>query len=239
MIAAVTARVLAVEHVAEEPPGLVADELRRAGATVEVARVHRGERVPRSSAGLDAVVIMGGPMGVLDLGTLPHLRDEVALLESALSRSLPVLGVCLGSQLLAHALGARVEPGPAPEIGWAEVELSDAARGDALLGGLPRSFPALHWHGDVFELPAGAAHLARSRATPNQAFRSGRAYGLLFHLEAIPAQVAGMARAFADELRRAGVGSEALLEDTGRFAPEAERLGREVFGRFARLATGG
>jgi len=239
MIRRVRARILAVEHVADEPPGLVADELRRAGAEVEVVRVHRGDPVPRTSTGLDGVVVMGGPMGISDLRALAHLRDEVALLESALSRSVPTLGVCLGSQLLAHALGARVAAGPAPEIGWAPVDLAEAALEDDLLGGLPRSFRALHWHGDVFELPAGAVHLARSGATERQAFRSGRAWGLLFHLEASAAQVARMASAFGGELERAGVDAGALLADTGRHAAEAERLGRHVFGRFARLATGG
>jgi len=233
------ARILAVEHVAEEPPGLVEEELRRAGLEVSVVRVHRRDPVPRSAAGLSGLVVMGGPMGVGDSGSLPHLRDELALVESALSLSLPVLGICLGSQLLAAALGARVSRGPAPEIGWAPVELSEAARADPLLGGLPPSFPALHWHGDVFALPGGAAHLARSAGTETQAFRRDRAYGLLFHLEAGRAQVEGMARAFGGDLLRAGVDPGLILRDTARFAAEGERLGRQVFGRFARLAIGG
>jgi len=232
-------RVLAIEHVAEEPPGLVEDELRRAGAEVDVVRVHRGDRVPVSAAGLAGLLVMGGPMGVAGSSLLPHLRDELALLESALAASVPTLGICLGSQLLAKALGAEVSTGPRPEIGWARVELSPAAAADPLLCGLPPSFPALHWHGDVFALPPGAAHLARSAQTENQAFRSGRACGLLFHLEAGRAQVAGMARAFAGELLRAGVDPGELLRDTSRLADEGERLGRHVFGRFARLVTGG
>jgi len=239
MIAPVLApRVVVVEHVAEEPPGLVGDELRRAGVEVAVVRVHRGEPVPRSAAGLSGVVVLGGPMGVPDLPSRPHLRDELALLESALALSVPALGICLGSQLLAHALGARVAAGPRPEIGWAPLALSDAARADPILGGVPSPFSALHWHGDVFDLPPGAVHLARSARTENQAFRSGRALGLLFHLEASAAQVEGMARAFPAELRAAGVEPEALLSDTARFAAPAEALGRRVFARFARVVAG-
>ncbi len=232
-------RVLAVEHVAEEPPGLVADELRRAGAAVEVVRVHRGDAVPRTAAGLAGLLVMGGPMGVADLPDLPHLRDELELLRSALARAVPVLGICLGSQLLASALGARVTRGARPEVGWANVELSAAAASDPILGGLPQAFPALHWHSDVFELPPGAVHLARSAMTENQAFRSGLAFGLLFHLEAGPAQVVAMARAFAGELAEAGVDAAVLRADTERLAQPGEQLGREVFGRFARLVTGG
>jgi len=232
-------RVVVVQHVAEEPPGLVEEELRGAGAAVELVRVHLGERVPRTAAGLSGVVVLGGPMGVGDLGSLPHLEDELALLGSSLALSLPTLGICLGSQLLAHALGARVRPGPRPEIGWAALELSGVGLADPLLGGLPPSFPALHWHGDVFELPAGAVHLARSARTENQAFRCGRALGLLFHLEASPAQVEGMARAFGRELEAAGVEVAALLADTARFAAPAQAHGRQVFRRFAALAAQG
>lgn len=231
--------VLVVEHVSEEPPGLIAEELSRAGAAVKVARVHRGDPVPRTAVGLAGVVVMGGPMGIGDIGSLAHLRDELALLESALSRTVPVLGICLGSQILARALGGRVAAGPRPEIGWAPLELSPAAALDPILRGVPSSFVALHWHGDVFDLPPGAVHLARSAPTENQAFRAGRAFGLLFHLEASPAQVGAMAESFGGELAAAGVEPRSLLADTERFAAEAQRLGRQVFGRFARLVIGG
>jgi len=234
-----TARVVAVEHCPEEPPGLVADELKRAGAAVEVVRVHRGDAVPRSAAGLAGLVVMGGPMGVADLPALAHLRDEMELVRSALSRGIPTLGICLGSQLVASALGARVSRAERPELGWGTVELSEAAAADPVFGGLPREFPALLWHGDVFELPPGAVRLARSALAENQAFRSGAALGILFHLEAGAAQVAAMARAFAGELSRAGVDPAALRADTERFAAAGERLGRDVFGRFARLVAGG
>jgi GMP synthase (glutamine-hydrolysing) len=228
-------RVLAVQHVAVEPPSLVATALLGDGVSVEVVHPYRGEKVPAAATGLDGLVVMGGPMGVYEAERHPHLRDELRLLESALGRGLPVLGVCLGSQLLASALGARVEKGPAKEIGWYPVTLEPPAREDPLFAPLPGSFHALHWHGDVFELPRGAVRLARSERTANQAFRHGKAWGLLFHAEASARQVAEMAAAFEAELEEAGATSDAILHGARTHLAALERLARPLFRRWAAL----
>jgi len=230
-------RALAIQHVAAEPPNLIVAALASAGVRLDVARVDRGDAVPEDAAELSALVLMGGPMSVADAGRLEHLRREMRLVESALEHDIPVLGVCLGSQILAHVLGARVAPAGFLELGWLPVSLTPEAARDPLLGACPPRFTALHWHGDAFDLPRGAVHLARSDRTAVQAFRHGRAWGLLFHLEADTAQVEEMAHAFAEEVARGGASAAMLADDARRETPASRRIGHEVFGRFARLAV--
>lgn len=230
-------RALAVQHVAAEPPSLIAAALEAEGVALDVVRTDRGDPVPVDADRFATVVVMGGPMSVADAGRLEHLRREMRLVESALRHGVPVLGVCLGSQILAHVLGARVAPAGFLELGWLPVTLTQDAQGDPLFLACPPTFTALHWHGDAFDLPRGAVHLARSESTAVQAFRYGPAWGLLFHLEADTSQVGEMARAFADEVARGGSSSAVLVEGARRETAASRRIGLEVFGRFARLAV--
>lgn len=175
-------------HVPVEGPGRFADLLSDRGFAVEIVRGYAGEAVPAAVATEDLVLVMGGPMGVGDVGSAQHpfLAAEVALLRRCLAEGIPVLGVCLGAQLLAHAAGARVSPNrrpdgsPAREVGWAPVAF---AIDRPECAGLHRWEWMLHWHGDAFDLPAGAVPLASTPITPNQAFRLGRTIGLQFHPE--------------------------------------------------------
>ena len=218
-----------IQHVDGEGPGLIAVALERDGVAIDVTRVHRGEPVPQELGDAGGLVVLGGPMGVYEADQYPHLRDELRLIEAALRAGAPVLGVCLGSQLLATALGARVAPAPAKEIGWFTVTTKPAAASDGLFGPLPASFGALHWHGDFFELPGGAASLASSAKTEHQAFRYGdRAYGILFHLEATPLEVHAMVDVSRNELENAGVSGEELLAETERSAASAAENRRAV-----------
>jgi GMP synthase (glutamine-hydrolysing) len=145
---------------------------------------YRGEPLPTLEE-LAGLVVMGGPMGVSDTAEHPYLAGELELLAGAVAAGLPVLGVCLGAQLLAAALGARVYRGEHAEIGPGSVTLTAAGRADPVLGaGAGGELPVIHWHQDTFELPAGATLLASSALYPHQAFRAGaRAYGLQFHVE--------------------------------------------------------
>lgn len=174
-------------------------------------------------------------MGVYEQSAHPHLTAEIRLIRSALGAGLPILGVCLGSQLLAAALGTRVAPATR-EIGWYPVELTTSAAADPLWMGIESPFTPLHWHGDAFDLPEGARALARSERTACQAFaHGGLAYGLLFHLEVTEDLVRGMAGAFASELEAAGVDPEALVASGTRAIPALRATARTVFGRWADL----
>jgi GMP synthase (glutamine-hydrolysing) len=176
-------KVLVLQHISCEPPGAFGDVLRERGAEVVPIELDEGESLP-DWRGFDRIVAMGGPMSVNDDATLPWLTAEKRLIGDAVRAGTPFWGTCLGVQLLAASLGARVYPGPRPEIGLLPVRLTDAARTDALFSDLTDNLLTFQWHGDTFDIPAGGVLLASSELFPNQAFRWGdRAYGIQFHLE--------------------------------------------------------
>jgi GMP synthase (glutamine-hydrolysing) len=182
-------RVVAFRHVACEGLGLIEPELRLRGIQIVNADLYQeGATVPdtREAAGL---IFMGGPMSAND--ALPYLEQEIRIMREAVRRRQPMLGVCLGAQLLAKALGAEVRRNPLPEVGWFEVQLTDVGASDPLLSAMNRTEIVLQWHGDTFDLPQGAVWLARSERCPNQAFRiSPNIYGFQFHLEVTPEMIA-------------------------------------------------
>lgn len=174
-------RVLIVTHVPWEGPHRIAAALERAGLTLDERRPIDGDPLPAQGEHA-AAVFMGGPMNVDQVDRYPALLAEREWIRAAHDAGTPLLGVCLGSQLLARALAAQVTPGGRPEIGWAPVAIH--ADHDPLVRHLAPSAEVLHWHGDVLELPRGAELLASSTQTPVQGFRSKNAWGFLFHAEA-------------------------------------------------------
>jgi GMP synthase (glutamine-hydrolysing) len=207
-------RFAVIRHLAAEGPGLIATVARDHGCPLNLRRMDRGDSLPAARS-LDGLIVLGGTMGVSDASAYPHLAAEQQLIAEACEREVPVLGICLGAQLLAAALGARVFRGPALEIGFAEVTLTPAGKSDPILGPSGPAFSAFHWHGDTFDLPAGAELLARTAAYPHQAFRAGNALALQFHIELDK----GLAREWASALP-AGIKIDekhrAAVEQTGR-----------------------
>jgi GMP synthase (glutamine-hydrolysing) len=175
-------RALVLQHISCEPPGVYEDVLRERGAAIHRVELDEGDRLPERRE-FDAIIAMGGPMSVNDDEALPWLADEKTFISEAVRTGKPYWGVCLGVQLLAASLGARVHPGNEPEVGLLPVDLTDEALSDPLFASLPRSLITLQWHSDTFDLPVGAVRLASSPTYPNQAFRFANAYGVQFHLE--------------------------------------------------------
>jgi len=224
--------VLVLQHIACEPPGVYEDVLRERGATLRRVEVDAGDELPDWRE-FDAIVAMGGPMSANDDDALPWLREEKELVAEAVCAGIPFWGVCLGVQLLAASLGARVYAGAEPEVGVLPVELTEEGRRDHVFSALPPTVPALQWHGDTFDLPPGAVRLAGSPAYPNQAFRFESAYGVQFHLEVSR----DMAREwvdvpeYADALERT-IGSQTLLHAVDERVDEMLELGRVLFERW-------
>jgi GMP synthase (glutamine-hydrolysing) len=232
---------LALQHIACEPPAAFEDELRAQGLDLHRVELDEGEPLPdwREFAGL---IVMGGPMGAYEEDRHPWLVEEKQTIRAAAESGHPVWGVCLGAQLLAAALGARVYPGEEAEVGLLEVELNDAAAADPVFGEMPCSFPTLQWHGDTFDLPEGATLLAGSPAYPRQAFVYKRAYGLQFHLEVSPDLAAewGRVPAYAASLARTlGEGSlPGFLAAVEANADVTLPLARRLFARWLERVVG-
>ena len=229
-------KVLVVQHASPETLGTIADALGPKQISVEYIRTFLGDAVPKEIEETAGLIVMGGPMGVRDQGKYPFLRDEMLLIEKALKAGKPVLGICLGSQLLASVLGAKISLGKKREIGWHSVRLSDEAHKDPLWTGTPASFTALHWHGDVFDLPPSAVSLASSDLTPHQAFRHGeKSYGLLFHLEMTENMIREMIRTFSDDLLEQNLDGGWLIEKAGEYIPALDKISAKLFSRWTEL----
>ncbi len=183
---------LVFQHVAHEHPGLIAVWAAERGVELDVVKLWEGGYAIPGLGSYDALVIMGGPMGVYD--AYPSRDDEVAAIRALVGKK-PIIGFCLGSQLLAYAFGADVHPNVrdgkrVKEIGYCNVELTSAAESNPLLEGFSSPLTVLQWHGDAFDLPKGAMLLATSPQCENQAFVFEKAYGMLFHFEFTPEMIA-------------------------------------------------
>ncbi|HVN27367.1 MAG TPA: type 1 glutamine amidotransferase [Candidatus Binataceae bacterium] len=232
------AKIWVIQHHPVENLGNIADALEGAALAWQYVRVFDGHPIPADMKGAGGLILMGGPQSVYDAEQdFPTLKAEMRLIESALKDNRPVLGVCLGSQILAAALGAKVYKGARREIGWHPVRLTPEAGNDRLLAGAPAEFTAFHWHGDIFDLPKDAVALASSEISPVQAFRYGdKAYGFLCHLEVSETSVHAMVREFTDAAKHASLRS-AILDNIENVEPLSE-IAEEVFLRWARPIQG-
>jgi GMP synthase-like glutamine amidotransferase len=224
-------KVLAFRHVPFEGVGHIAPILQDRGIGLDYVDLYKDHAPDPDTAAYAGLIFLGGPMSAND--PLPYLDRERALIAQAVSQGQPLLGICLGSQLIARVLGADVHRNQEKEIGWFDVHFTEAAADDALFAGIGGPETLFHWHGDTWELPPGAERLAWSQACRNQAFRSGRnTYGMQFHLEVTPAMIADW------QLQDENCGDVCELPsplDPNAHSSRLQELSKTVFGRWSGL----
>jgi GMP synthase-like glutamine amidotransferase len=176
--------ILIIKHIDIEGPGTLGDFLKGQGEAFRIVELGAGGRLPADPKAYKAVVVLGGPMNVDEEDKFPFLRPENVFIQKAIKAETPFLGICLGSQLLAKAAGAKVVRSPVKEIGWYHIQLTAEGKKDPLFDGFRENDPIYHWHGDMFHIPSNGQLLAQAQGCPHQAIKVGRkAYGLQFHVE--------------------------------------------------------
>ena len=223
------------QHVANEPAGIIEDFLAGQNVPFRYIRIFETNEVPRVRA--SHLVFMGGPMSVNDERELPWLVQEKALIRESVSAGRPVLGICLGAQLIAQALGARVFAGEKREVGWAPVTLTDDGKDDPLFAGGDPSLTVFHLHGDTYELPPDARNLARTAAYEQQAFRWGEVvYGFQFHLEFTDSIIARLASEAESKryIEEAGVDAQKVVAESPARVRALTDVAQSVFGNYFR-----
>lgn len=211
-------------HIECEGPGYLAQVLRRRGMPQRLYAIDQGEAPPADTGGCAGLVFMGGPMSVND--PLPWIDRELALIREASARGLPVLGHCLGGQLIAKALGADIGPNPVKEIGWHPVSQRPEAGDSPWLAGVPTRFTAYHWHGETFTIPPGATPLLASAHCANQAFASGRTLAFQCHMEMTAELVREWAAQYATELAQPSASVQTAAQMTADLDARIEALQR-------------
>jgi GMP synthase-like glutamine amidotransferase len=226
-------RVLILKNIEAEGPGTIGDHLEGKAWGREVVELEKGE-VPPPLEDYHSVVVMGGPMGLYEVEDYPYLINGFRAVEEAFAAGKKVLGVCLGAQVMARVLGARVYKGHAKEVGWLDITLTGEGLEDPAMRamaegpggeGPSESFKVFHWHGDTFDLPEGASRLAGSELYENQAFSyAGGSYALQFHVEVTPEM---LAQWFRGEPER-----ESVMADTDRYFEECNARARNFYEKF-------
>ncbi|AYM58735.1 GMP synthase [Agrobacterium sp. ATCC 31749] len=230
-------RVAIIENMAGTPHGQIGVALREAAADIHVIRAYAGDSLPEDADDHDALVVLGGEQNAIDDVLYPYLPDLALLMKAFGDAGKAVMGVCLGSQLLARAYGGEnILSGP-PEFGWQDVSLTPEGLSDPLLAGQQQNFPIFQWHCDTFTLPPDATRLATNAATQNQAFRIGRAaYGTQFHFEASTEVVDEWCRRFPGSVERMSPGwLENYGDHRGTRAQMADMAGLEIARAWIRL----
>jgi len=233
-------KLLVFQHVAFEILGTLNPLLKDAGFRIRYVNFGRHPDTEPDIDSYHGLVVLGGPMNVDQTDRHPHLETEVRLIERAMQRKIPILGVCLGAQLIAKALGAKITRSPEKEIGWYPVSPTRAGMEDPLLRHFGACEQIFQWHGDTFEIPGGAVHLARSPGCPNQAFRyADNIYGFQFHMEVDPSLIDRWLRISAHQKElhalKGDLGSDEIRRHTERNMQRLSELADKTFRQFVRL----
>ncbi len=224
--------ILIVKHIDIEGPGTLEDFLKAQGEPFCIVELGAGERLPDDPKAFKAVVVLGGPMNVDDEERFPFLSAENDFIREILKAGTPYLGICLGSQLLAKAAGARVVKSPVKEIGWYRIQLTAEGKKDPLLCGFREGTPVYHWHGDMFQIPSGGALLASAQGCPHQALKvGGKAYGLQFHIEITDKSI----KQWCEEY---GEGAKSMMEDYWKYKKIFDDQAQRLYQNFLRIING-
>ncbi|MDR4498117.1 MAG: type 1 glutamine amidotransferase [Candidatus Scalindua sp.] len=224
--------VIIIKHIDIEGPGTIGDFLEEKDVPYRIINVFNQEPIPEYLSDISAVILLGGPMNVYEEDKYPFLKKEDAFLKEIFGKGLPVLGFCLGAQLIAKAKGARVKKNPQKEIGWFKLSLDKDVLDDPLFQGFPGEFDVFQWHGDTFEIPDNSVKLAGSELCSNQAFRVGNnVYGLQFHIEVTDVMIQEWIDAYKDEIDslKGFVDPCKIISDT-KFKFENYRMQARQFG---------
>jgi len=219
-----------LKHIPIEGPGTIGLFFEKTPYKIKIFELDQGDPLPETLEGIEAVVVLGGPMNVYEEEKYPFLKEEDEFLKRALRQSIPLLGICLGSQMLAKVNGARVEKARQEEIGWSEIHLTRDGRCDPLFEGLDEKLAVFQWHEDTFSVPVGGQLLATSEVCHNQAIKVGEnAYGLQFHVEVTQDIIESWIKQYfnVSDARKSDKG-KAILDQYERvkvsFEQQAERL---------------
>jgi len=225
-------RLLMIQHVSCEGPGLLKDKLLCNGWDLDIRCMDiPGITLPENLNGYHAFIILGGPMGAYEESLYPYLLTEEDLVLEAAAKGIPTIGICLGGQIIARSLGADVTPNPKKEIGWSLINILSEGKVNPLFDGLPDFLSVFQWHGDTFTLPEGAVLLASSEECKNQAFvYNDNIWAMQFHLEVNPDMIQNWSEVYRDELIEfAGPGAPARLMRNTLARWESKDLYREQF----------
>ncbi len=228
-------KLVVFQHVAHEILGTLNPLLKKNRFRVRYINFERNPDANPSLEKYDGLVILGGHMGVYEADRYKHIKVEMQLIEQALQKNIPVLGICLGSQLLAQVLGSKVRKHNEKEVGWCDVELTDDGSKDQLLKDFRKTEKIFQMHGDTFDIPKSTQHLARSKTCESQAFRYGeKVYGLQFHLEVDQPMIERWLKnsSHREELEKTQVSETQIIDDTNLYLDHSLQLSRKVFKSF-------
>ncbi|MDP2653572.1 MAG: type 1 glutamine amidotransferase [Candidatus Omnitrophota bacterium] len=229
--------ILIIKHIGIEGPALLGDYLQERGIRSQVIDLGAGDALPLDSKAVDAVVVLGGPMNVDEEDRYPFLKPENIFIQNILKKRIPFLGICLGSQLLAKAAGAKVVKSPAKEVGWFDIQLTDAGKRDPFFNALAPELRVYQWHEDMFMIPAGGELLATAPGCPHQAFRVGEnAYGLQFHCEITDRSITEWCDEYLkNHPRDLRIKKAGMLEEYRLKKAEYFKAARQMFGNFVKI----
>ncbi len=223
--------ILILQHEPHEGLGAWDPLFKSQGRRVVFRNLFAGEKVPLEEelCEWEGIVLMGGAMSANDENKLDFIRDELKMIPQAIELKIPLLGVCLGSQLIAKALGAKISRGTQKEIGWHPLQLGISCSKDNLFGGLSGPVMMFQWHGETFELPSGSIHLAKSALYPNQAFRyADRIYGLQFHCEMTDSMIREWVKVGEKELEECKISGDKILEESLKYLPTLRHWAHQI-----------